>query len=433
MAYINPGRQYEQKEFLVGLAAGATWHTPVALTSAIMDFVENVNFPIVGPARIPDPGIGRKFPMYNPSLGKIECKGDLGLSAITYGQATKLFANAFGKDTVTGPAETSAYTHTLSIEASIWDKFLCLAYLFRGVDVVEFPSVKFNQFEISCNPGEVAKGKFNGLADYACTAVDDVRAGACSSGSWTPTVGPGWKTNQWVGLFLVVDAGSVAAGTTYPITANTGTVITATGVPAVGGITSAHIGGMNAGGAGGTLGGAVSSPDFGDRLHFDDLLVRIGGPGGSSLTSGEDFNVGATKVTFERPQTGDFRSPSTNANSLSKHSIWQPRDTGICKMGFEFTFPNYDAQIQELFKYWISTAPQSRRIELLWTSSLLAGATTIPYSFKIISPANYISGNPVNLPQSGGMPVTLKFEASLYSDATSPTIVIVNKETTAQI
>lgn len=431
MAQIQPGRQYEQKECLVGFAMGATWHLPVDVSSKVLQFVEAINFPLTGPARVPDPGIGRKFPGYNPPLGKIECKGDMSMSALTYGQMTSLFAMPFGTDTPS--SVTASYKHTLSVADTLYGKFGTLAYLFNGADSVEFPSVKFFGWEISCNPGEPAKGKFNGLADYPAFGLTDAAAGTATTDTWTPTVSEVWATNAFIGLYFVVDAGS-AAGTSYPITANIATALTATGLVA-GSATSGHVGTKNSsGGAGGTW-YATASDAFGDRLHFDDLVVRIGAAGTGALTSDADFNIGALKLNFERPMTGDYRSASTGANVFSKHAIWEPRDTGICKMECEITFPNFDAQTKSLFQKWIATSPQSRRLELAWTSTVMASGV-VPYSFTVKIPGCFIAGNPMNIPASGGIPVTLKFVATYYTSGgtdTMPTIEIVNNESAASI
>lgn len=434
MSQIAPGRQYEQKEFLVGFVMGAAWHTPVDVSAKVLQFVEAINFPLVGPARVPDPGIGRKFPGYNPPLGKIECKGDISMSALTYGQMTAFFAMPFGSDaSPTQQGATTAYKHTLTVADSLYGKFGTLAYLFNGGDSVEFPSVKINSWEISCNPGEPAKGKFSGLADYPSFAITDSVAGTATTGVWTPTVSPAWITDTFIGLYFVVDAGTAGVGMTYPITANNATTLTCTGL-AAGSATSGHIGGLNTSGAGGTW-NTYASDDYGDRLHFDDLIVRIGAAGTADLTSSDDFNIGSVKLNFERPMAGDFRSASTGANVLSKHAIWEPRDSGVCKMECEITFPNFDAQTKALFQKWISTAPLSRRLELCWTSTLLAGVG-YPYMFKVKIPGCFISGNAMNIPASGGVPVTLKFSATYYTSGgtdTMPTIEITNKETAAAV
>jgi hypothetical protein len=437
MAYIPPGRQYEQKEFTVGVAKATAWHTPVSVASKILQFVDNIGFGIQGPARPIDSGIGRKFGNHNPPLGKIDVKGDLAMSALTYGQMTSLFANPCGKDTVTGNGSSTPYTHTLSIEDTLYGKFLTLAYLFRGGDTVEFPSVKFHGFEITANPGEAAKGKFNGLADFALTKVDDSRAGACTTNTFTPTVAPNWITNQWVGFYLIVDTGSTAVGTAYPITANSTTAITATGIGTVGAVTAAHIGPYNTSGAGGTF-NTLSFDAFGDRIHFDDLLVRLGTAGTGSLTSADDFNIGQIKLAFERPMVGDHRSASTGQNILSKHAIWEPRDSNICKLDIEIQFPNYDAQTEYLMRQWINTAPQAQRIELVWTSPVaIPGISPAAYySFSCIIPSAFIGGSPVVIPAHGGVPVTLKYEGTFYTAAgtdTAPYFVIVNGESGASI
>lgn len=434
--YVDPGRQGEQKEYLVGLAKGTTWHTPVDVSSGILQFVEAINFPFVGPARIADPGIGRVFPMNNPSLGKIECKGDISLSALTYGQIDHLFAACMGNDSV---ATGSGYgTHTLTPAVTLWGHFYTLAYLFRGNDTVEFPSVKFTGFEISANPGEVAKGKFSGLADFSLTAMDSVRAGTLATGAggtmvFTPTVSPAWTASQWIGLYFVVDASTASGdvGKSLPITANAAGTVTASG-SLTAGAASGHIGPYNTYGVGGTF-YATASEDYGDRLHFDDLVVRMGvSATGALATDGTcDFNVGAIKVAFERPMTGDYRSASTGANAMSKHAIWQPRDTDICKMSAEITFPNYDAQVAETMRYWMASAPASRRLEFIFTSTIMATGST-PYAFAMYFPACFISGNPATMPLSGGMPVTFKFEATYAADGTTlPSIVITNQRTAA--
>ena len=436
MAYTPPGRQYSQKEFLVGAENGATWGVPVDVSAKTLDFVESINFPIVGPQRIADPGIGRKLAGHNPPLGKIDCKGDIAFTALTYGQITKFWAACFGKDTVTTVTGT-ARKHTLSIEATLWGKFVCLAYLMRGNDVTEFPSIKFHQFEMSAEPGAVCKGKFTGIANFALNQIDDTRAGSVvATDAWTPTVSPVWVVNQWVGLYVVVDASSTPSevGKSFPIASNTATACTATGMSAgAPGATSAHIGALNAGGAGGTF-ATTASEEAGDRLIFDDVLVRLGTAGTGGLTSADDFNCSGIKIQFERPMTGDYRSASTTSNPMAKHSVWEPRDTDICKLSWELTFPNYDDQVATILKYWISTAPQSRRLEIVFTSPLLADSGGTKYSWSLIIPSTFINGSPITLPQTGGVPVTIKGEATLWSDGTTaPTIEIVNKETTAQI
>lgn len=436
MPQIPPGQMYEQKEMLVGALKGTTWGVPVDVSANILDFVESIGFPIVGPKRISDPGIGRKFGGNAPPLGSIECKGDIAFSALTYGQITSFFANCFGKDTVTNVAGT-AYKHLLSVEATLWGKFMCLAYRMCANDCTEFPSIKIHDFELDAQPGSVCKCKFSGEAIYAMNQIDDTRAGSVvATDAWTPTVSPVYGVNQWVGLYVVVDASATPAevGKSFPITANTATAATATGMTAgAPGTTSAHIGGLNSGGVGGTF-GTTASVEVGDRLIFDDVLVRLGAPGLSALTSSDDFNVSGVKVSFKRPMTGDYRSASTVSNPMAKHSIWESRDTGICELDAEIQFPNYGADTAAILKYWISTAPQSRRLEIVFTSPLLADTGGTHYSFSILMPAVFINGSPITLPQSGGVPVTIKCSATLWSDGTTaPTIEIVNKETGAAI
>lgn len=433
-----PGQQHEQKEYDVGLAIGTTWHTPVDVSAKILQFVEAINFPIVGPERIADPGIGRTFGMYNPSLGKIECNGDITFSAATYGQIDWLFAQIMGADSEAN-SDTSAYTHSITISDEIWGHFFTLAYKFHGDEAVEFPSVKFNAWELTANPGEVAKVKFSGMADYAMINLTGSVAAQDQGFAVTIPVAaqtPAWEINQWIGCYMVVTGttpttGAIALGSSYRISANTATQLTVASVTGwVDGtseVTTFYIGALNAGLAGGTF-ASTSAEDFGDRLHFDDLEVLIGTAGAGALTTLTDcFNVGAIKINFERPMQGDFRSSCSDANILAKHSIFEPRDTGVCKLTAEMSFPNYDDQTAYILGYWLRTAPASRRLEFNFLSPVLAGAATVYHAWELAMPAAFVSGQPTTLPLSGGMPVTVTFEATYFTGDVLPTLSIVNK------